>query len=255
MLPRPGQRGQHGNGPDRRAAVFRALHAVVHAQRGGPGRRVFAGQTLDLARGYAGPGGHALRCVFARPLGQLLKAVGHLVDIGAVFQALIQDDVHQAQRQRGIRAGADGDMPVGQRGSARAVGVDDDQPCPAAPRLFHKGPEVDVVAVNVRAPGQDQLGQAEVLGGCAQLLAVDQVPGHAACLGTDGPIQLACAQAMKEAPVHGAEAQHADGARVAVGQDRLGAVAVGSYLKFCGNRIQRLVPAGALKGFVLAASL
>ena len=76
----------------------------------------------------------------------------------------------------------------------------------------------------LRAPGEDQLGQAEVFGGHAELLAINQVPRHAAGFRTDGAIELAGAEAMKEAAVHGAEAKHADGARIAVGKDRLGAV-------------------------------
>ena len=96
--------------------------------------------------------------------------------------------MHQAQRQRGIRAGADSDVPVGQRGSARAVRVDDDEPCPVAPRLLDKRPQMNIVAVDIRAPSQNQFGQAEILGDHANFLTVDQVPGHAARLGADRPV-------------------------------------------------------------------
>jgi hypothetical protein len=38
----------------------------------------------------------------------------HRRDVRAVFQALAQDHVHHAQRERGVGARADGDVPVGQ---------------------------------------------------------------------------------------------------------------------------------------------
>ncbi len=158
--------------------------------------------------------------------------------------------MHQAQRQRSIRAGTDGDVPVGHGRGARAVGVDRDQPRPVAPGFFNKRPQVNVVAVNVRAPGKNQLREAKILGRRAKFFAVHQVPRLPAGLGADRAVELARAQAMKEAPVHRPVAQHADGPRVAVGQDRLRTVAIGSLPQPRGNPVQGFVPAHALKDFV-----
>ncbi len=141
------------------------------------------------------------------------------------------------------------------RGGARAVGVDHDEPRAVAPRLLDHGPEMDVVAVDVRAPGQDQLRKAEVFGRRAKFFAVDQVPCLPARLGTDGAVELAGAQAVKEAPVHGAVAEHADGSRVAVRQNGFGAIAIADLLEPRGDRVQRFIPADALECFVLAAAL
>ena len=133
-------------------------------------------------------------------------------------------------------------------------GINHDEPRAVAPRLLHHRPQVNVVAVNVRGPGDDQPGQPEVLGGRAQLTAVNEVPGLSASLGTDGAVKLARAQAMKEAPVHGAVAQQAHVARVAVGQDRLRAVALRCLVEARGDAIERLVPGHALERLHLAAA-
>ena len=159
--------------------------------------------------------------------------------------------MHHAQRQRHIRAGADRDVPVGQGRSARAIGVDRDEPRPVAPGFFNKRPQMNVVAVDVRAPRKNQLRQPEILGGRAELLPVHQVPRLSARFGTNRAVELARAQAMKKAPVHRPVAQHADGPRVAIGQDRLGTVAIGNLAEPRGNRVQRLVPAHAVKDFEL----
>src|SRR6185312_5044669 len=115
--------------------------------------------------------------------------------------------------------GADRDVPVGQGGGACAIGIDDDEPGAVAPSLLDKRPEVDVVAVDVRTPGEDELGEAKVFRRRAQFLSVDQAPGSASGFGANGPVEPAGAKAMEEAPVHGAVAKHADGAGVAVRQN------------------------------------
>ena len=150
--------------------------------------------------------------------------MGHVVNVGAVFKALVEDDVHHAEGEGGVGTGADGDVPVGERGGAGAIGIDDDETCAVAAGLVDHGPEVDVVAVDVRGPGKDEFGEAEVFGGDSELFSVDEVPGLAAGLRTDGAVEAAGAEAVEEAAVHGAEAEHADGACVAVGQDGLGTV-------------------------------
>ena len=210
---------------------------------------------FNFSRRHSGPRGHALRCVFARALGQLFEAVRHFGNVRAVFQALVENHVHQAQRQRCIRAGADRNMPVGHGRGARAVGVDHDQPRPVAPRLLHKRPQMNVVAVDVCTPSKNQFRQPEILGRHAEFFPVHQVPCLPARLGANGAVELAPAQAMKKPPIHRSVSQHADGSRVAVWQDRFRSVAIACLLQPRGNRVQRFVPAHALKRFKLMAAL
>ena len=253
-LPCPRQRRQHRNRAHRRSAVLRALHAVIQPQRRGPRRRVLARQLLNLAGRHSGPSSHAFRSVFAHTLGQRFKAVRHSGNVGAVFQAFVENHVHQAQRQRHIRAGPNRDMPVRHGRGARAVGVNHDQPRTVAPRLLHKRPQVNVVAVDIRAPRQNQFRPPEIFGRRAEFFPVHQVPRLAARLGTNRAIELARAHAMKKSPIHRSVSQHANGSRVAVRQNRFRTVAIARLLEPRRNRVQRFIPAHTLESFVLAAT-
>ena len=55
VLPATNERGQHGDGAGGLAAVLAALDAVVHADNGRRGRRVFAGEAFDVGYGDTGP--------------------------------------------------------------------------------------------------------------------------------------------------------------------------------------------------------
>ena len=254
IFPRAGEGGEHGDGADGGSAELGALDAVVEAEGGGASGGVFAGELLDFCGGHAGPVGYALGGVFAGALGETVEAVGHFVDVGAVFKAFVEDDVHHAEGEGGVGAGTDGDVPVGKGGGAGAVGIDDDEARAVAAGLLDHGPEVDVVAVNVRAPGEDEFGEAEVFSGGAELFSVDGVPGLAAGFRTDGAVEAAGAEAVKEAAVHGAVAELADGAGVAVGKDGLGAVLIADLLEARGDGGEGFVPGDALEGFVFAAA-
>ena len=72
---------------------------------------------------------------------------------------------------------------IRQCGRARLVGINHDQSrAITAPRLIDHRPEMNVVAVNVRAPGQNQLSQAKILCRRTEFLSIDQIPGNAAGL-------------------------------------------------------------------------
>ena len=160
----------------------------------------------------------------------------------------------EAEGEGNVSAGTNGDMPIGMRGSARFVRIDDDEARAIAPGLLDHGPKMNVVAVDVCAPGEDELCKPEVLGWSAQLFAVHGVPGNAASLGTDGAVQAACAETMKEAAVHGAVAELADGAGIAVRQDGLRPVTIAGFFQARCDRVERFVPAHAFKGFMFAAA-
>jgi len=86
---------------------------------------------------------------------QLLKSERVFRDVVSVTQVLVDDDVHHGKRQSRIGSGIDRQVPVSTFGRTRAVGINDDKFCACASRLFNEWPEVDIVAVNVRAPRDD----------------------------------------------------------------------------------------------------
>ena len=71
-----------------------------------------------------------------------------------------------------------------------------------APRLHDERPQVDVGAENVRAPGEDQLRVAELLGLGAVAHAQRLRQSRAAGRRADGAVEARRAQAVEEAPVH-----------------------------------------------------
>ena len=70
--------------------------------------------------------------------------------------------MHHAQRQRGVRARTDWQMPVRDARGPCAIWIDDDQLRAMPPRLFDEWPQVNVVAVNVRRPRDDVLRMPEL---------------------------------------------------------------------------------------------
>ena len=114
-------------------------------------------------------------------------------------------------------------------------------------------PEMDAVAMNVRAPGDDQPCAMKLLSIRAELAAVDREDGVAAGGGADGAIELGGAQPMEESAVHGAVAEHADGAGVGIGQDGFGAVLFRYRGKPLRDGVQRLIPGRCARSFPLHA--
>src|SRR6202035_468965 len=99
-------------------------------------------------------------------------------------------------------------MPVGDLGSAGSVWIDDHESCALAACFLDEGPKVNVIAVNIRSPGNDVLRMAEVFWVCAQLFPIDRHQGIAAGSCADGAIEPRCAQPVKEPAIHGAVTKH-----------------------------------------------
>ena len=161
--------------------------------------------------------------------------------------------MHHGKRQHRVGAGPDGKMLVGQRGRACAVGVDDDEPRALAPGLLDERPKMHVVAVDVRAPRENQPGVGEVLGAGAELHAVDALQRNAARLRADGAGELRRSQPMEEAAVHRPKTELPDRPRVRIRQDALRAELFCDQLQLLGNDAQRLIPRDALERVRLAA--
>ena len=110
---------------------------------------------------------------------------------------------------------------------------------------------MNVVAVNIRAPGDDVLGMAERLRLAAQLASHHRDKPLAAGGGADRPVELRRAQAMKEAMVHAGVVQHAQRAAIGVRQDRLRAKLAAYGAQALIDFIQRRVPTDPLKIFLI----
>ena len=211
------------------------------------GRRVVAGEAFDVRDRDAADRGDAFRRVLGRARPELIEAAGPAGDVILVEEPVADDDVHHAKRERRVGAGVDGDVPVRGARGARGVRVDDDELRAVAARFFNEGPEVDVVAVNVGRPGEDQLRVRESFGVGAELAAVDGDQGLATCLRADGAVELRGAETVEEAAIHGTVAELADGAGVGIRQDRFGAVLAGDGGEAGRDGVEGFVPGNALE--------
>ena len=253
LLPGADQRGQHANRARGRPAVLRTLYAVVQADHGRRTGRVLACQALDVGCGDARQTGNMLRRVGLNVFAQGLKSVGMLGDIIPVVEPFLDDDVHQAKRQGRVRARLDGDMPVSGAGGAGAVWVDDHQPRAVAPCFFDEGPQVNVIAVDIRGPRDDVPGMAEMFRVGAQLFPVDRYQGIAARGRADRAIEPRGAEPVKEAAIHGPIAEHTHRSRVGVGQDGLRTVLLGDVPQPFRDQVQCLIPADGFEDIGLVA--
>ena len=182
---------------------------------------------------------------FLRPLAQRLGADRVPLDVVAVFQAVAEDHVHHAQGQRGIGAGQQRQVLVRLLGRAGAEGIDRDQLRAPPPRLLDEGPQVDVRAHDVGAPGHDEPGIDHRLGVEAHGLADRDRDAGGARAGADRAVEEARPQRAEEAAVHAAvrEQPHVPG--VGVGQDRLGTVGGDHAAEARGDGVEGLVPRDA----------
>src|SRR5580693_5061928 len=169
MFPGTDERGEHGNGAGGGATILRALDAVVHANDRRSDGGVVTSQLLDVLRRYACVARDALRGVFGGAAFELVETVRVSGDIIAVAKRVADEDVHEPKGKGGIGSGPDGDVPVSQARGPGRIGIDDDEPGALAPGLFDHRPEMDVVAVDVGPPGDDETGVAEGFGVGAEL--------------------------------------------------------------------------------------
>jgi antitoxin (DNA-binding transcriptional repressor) of toxin-antitoxin stability system len=253
VFPRAGERGQHGDGTGGGAAVVAALHAVVEADDGGGGGGVVAGEALDIGDGDAGERGDVIGWVFGDALAELIEAAGPAGNVVLIEEAIAHDDVHEAEGKRGVSAGIDRNVPIRGAGGARGVGIEDHELGAVAAGFFDERPEVDVVAVDVGGPGDDELRVREGFRVGAEFAAVDGDKSLATGFRTDGAVELRRAETVEEAAIHGAVVEDADGAGVGVGQDGFGAVVAGDGRKAGGDGVEGFIPGDALEGFGFAA--
>ena len=67
----------------------------------------------------------------------------------------MDDDVHHSECERRVGARIDGQIPVGAPRGAGPVGIDYYQFGALATGFFDEWPQMDVIAMNIRGPGDD----------------------------------------------------------------------------------------------------
>ncbi len=247
FLPCADQARQHADGAHRRTAVFGALDAVIHTDRRRPRGRIFARQPHDVLRRNSRPLGHPLRRILLDFFFQLVEAERGARDVVGIVEPLVDNDVHHAERKRHVGPRTDGDVPVSQPRRARLVRIDHHQLRAVAFGLFHERPQVDVIAVDIRAPGDDVARVRELLGLGADLGAINAADTRLAWRGTNRAVEPRCAQAVKEAVVHRAAIQYPQRPAIGVRKNRLAAELVHDVLEARRDGGQRLVPGDALE--------
>ena len=176
-----------------------------------------------------------------------------LRDIIPVVEPFLDDDAHQAKCQSRVRARLNGNVPVSGLGRACAIGIDDHQPRAVAPCFFDEGPQVNVIAVDIRRPRDDVFCVAEVFRVRAQLFPVHRDDGIGACSRAYSAIQARGAKPVEEASIHGAITEHGHVPGIGVGKDGLRTVFLCDAPQSFRDQVQCLIPADGFEDVSLAA--
>ena len=162
-------------------------------------RVAYSRAKASMTRGVeAGDGRGARGRPLRRALAQRLGADGVALDVVAVLEAVAEDHVHHAQGQRGVGTRQQRQVLVRLLRGARAEGIDGDELRAPPPRLLDEGPEVDVRADDVGAPGHDEPGVDHRLGIEAHGLADGDLDAGRARAGADRAVEEARPQARKK---------------------------------------------------------
>ncbi|CAB4921447.1 unannotated protein [freshwater metagenome] len=247
LAPRADQPGQAGQRPDRLATAGVPLDGDADPDDRGLGGGVLPGQGADGVGGDAGLRLGPLRGVLLDPLGELGVADGELLDVVVVGQPLGDDHVRHRQGQRAVGARAQRDVLVGGGGRAGPHRVDHDDLGAARAGLGDVGPQVQVRALHVAGPDQDEPGVHQALrvdpGGVADGHRVGGAgPGVAV-----GPLGDRGTQLREERVAHVEAVEDALGAQVADRHDRLGAELLDGGPQPGGDLADRGVPADPLE--------
>ena len=247
MLPRSDENRQAAEGAKLHRAVAVMLDANQRPQQRRRGRRVLAGEPLDVGCGQADRAGDALRRVLLHPLDKRVVADGVPGHVVVIDQIVADDHVHHGERERGVAAGPDLQVPVGGLGGAGPDGIDDDEPGPAALRFAYERPEMQVGDDRVGAPQHDVAAVDDLLGidpgaGADRDLEAGRCHGAA-----DVAIQIAASHRSEQTPIERRLLNHSLDARRTVRQDRLGARFVHDGLPSRCDVPERLVPTDAFE--------
>ena len=158
------------------------------------------------------------------------------------METIGDDDVHHREGECAIGTGIDGQIPVGTGGGASAVGIDDDQLCAFAARLHNVGPEMDVVAVNVRSPRDDVARMDELIRLGAELDAEYGFDAGLAGGRTDGAFEFRSSEATEKAAIHGTAIEGTQSSAIGIRQNSFAAEFSDDAVEAVSDFVQGFVP-------------
>ena len=166
-----------------------------------------------------------------------------MLHILRIVQILFDDYMHHRQRQRAIRAGANGDPLVGSLRRARVGRVDDEDACTLFACVLDKGPEMEIAGQCVAAPDEDQPGVGIGFGlhalGRSDAINIALKAG----LRTNRALKLRSPHAVEKTCSHSLALQQAHCAGIGIGQHGFGPVGSNHGGQPLGNLGDRLSPA------------
>ena len=252
MLPGADQRRKAGDRPDGLAAARMALDRHADPHHRCRCRGVFTGELQDVLDRDTGLGRGEFRRVDLAPHGEFVEPQSVLVDVIAVREPFLDDDVHHRHRQGAVGAGLNRDVPVGQPRRTGADGIDDDELGTVPLGLLDERPMVRVGAERVAGPQDDVFGVDETLGVHARRMPDRHHVGGTGTRIAEGALTDGGAELVEEGIADVEAVDDALGAQIAVGKDRLGSALGDDGLPTARDLVQSLVPSDARE---LAASL
>jgi hypothetical protein len=203
MPPRSDQAGQGGDQAHGAAAAAHALHAVVQANRRRLRAGVLARERAHTSASMPQTARSALRRPRERPLAQLRPAVVYSDRCSRVEPIVLDELLHQAERERAVGAGQYRDVFVALVGGFGAPRIDADQLRAEPFRLLRNRPEMQVRGNAVAAPDQDQPALLEVLDVHTDALAIGRLQRGSSGARANRAIEQRGAEAVEEARGHG----------------------------------------------------
>ena len=245
--PRADQGGQAGERTHGVTARRIAFDGDAHADHGGlRGGELARERANVIGRDPGDPGDHVRREV-RRARRQLVIADRVLLDIIVIDQIFGDDHVDHAERQSGIGAGLDGDVPVGLLGRAGRDRIDHDHLGAAPLRLRDKRPMVQIGADRVDRPEHDVFRINETL----RIDRRGRPAGHEKCGDRAGIAECAFrdrgAELVEERVADMEAIENALGPEIAVGKNGARAVFIDDRVPAARNLVESLVPGDPLE--------
>ena len=228
-------------------AIARARKAIAETDVALLGAAVEAREVHDLGLGEARDASRPGGVTRAQMLPQLAREVGVFREVVEVGEAVAEQHMHHGAGERAIGAGPEREMPVGDRGGARAVGVDHHEGratlLSCAAHMVH---DIDLRGGRVAAPHDNEIRFRHLARVGPDESAGAGKPAGVCERGADRVLLAGIAHHMAQA-VDAVALHQAHRAGVVIGPHGLRAVLRGRALKTFGNDVERVVPGDALE--------